>query len=480
MPAGRFRRWILLVLIGLCLGLMITHGLPAVAYRVSLAIHTAQQDAKKASLQQNLASLTDTSQAFRMVVERIKPSVAHISAVRLYQGPPASGSTSNNTATAQVFLQEERGSGIIVEASGLVLTNHHVVASAQEIRVQFPGRSGVYRAEIRGYDAATDLALLQVQAPGQMFPVAPLGDSGSVAVGDWVLALGNPFGLQESVTAGIVSAAGNQGLPRHLEVQDYIQTDAAINPGNSGGPLVNLKGEVVGINTAALGEGHRGLGFAIPSSLAKWAVPQLRDYGRIRRGWLGVFLHAVEPDESRARGLTTLAIEVDYPIPNSPAEKGGLQAGDWITALDQQPLADVRSLHRRISAIDPDASVEFTVLRGKESKRLRVQLSVEPEHPSALPGEREWGVQLASLTPELKRWLVTTSAQGVVVTGVHPQQRAARQLTPGDVIISVNGLATPDLDTFARRARNLDLNARVELEVHSREGLRSIILEPRQ
>lgn len=479
MTSGHLRRWFLILLIGLCSGLILTHGLPAVAYRVSLAIHAAQQDARKTSLKSQLSGLSDTSQAFRMVVERVKPSVAHISAVRMYQQVDqrvAVRDPMNNAS--QLFLQEERGSGVVVDAAGFVLTNHHVVAGAQEIRVQLPGRVGVYRAEIRGFDAATDLALLKILAPGQTFPVAALGDSDDLAVGDWVLAIGNPFGLEESVTAGIVSATGRGDLLQNLEAQDFIQTDAAINPGNSGGPLVNLKGEVIGINTATLGETYKGLGFAIPSTLAKWAVSQLRDYGRIRRGWLGVFLHTIEPADLTTRGVSTTAAEVDYIIPNSPAEKGGLRVGDWIIAWNRQPLKDVRTLHRRISGTDPASEIELSILRGTETLHLRMPLAVEPEQPTVLPGEREWGVQLAALTPDLKRWLVVTSARGIVVAGVLPTSRAANLLSPGDVISSLNSLPTPDLDTFARHARNLDLTGRMELEVHSREGLRTVILEP--
>ncbi|MES2793874.1 MAG: trypsin-like peptidase domain-containing protein [Planctomycetota bacterium] len=478
MHSARIRRWCLVLLVGVFSGLILTHGIPAIIYRISLAIFRARQDASEQGLKQGLAELNDTSHAFRMVVERVKPAVAHIDCVRLYQRTAPSFQPGDRMSSPQYFLQHGQGSGVVVDPSGYILTNYHVVAEAQEIQVQLPGRPEIFKASLTGADRATDLALLKLESSGLTFQAATLGDSEQVAVGDWVLAIGNPFGLDQSVTAGIVSATGRHDLLKNIEVQDFIQTDAAINPGNSGGPLVNLKGDVIGINTATLGEGNKGIGFAISSNLAKAAVPQLRDHGRILRGWLGVFLHTIDPDTAKLQGWQAAAIELDYIVPRSPAEKAGLKAGDWIVEFAGQTFRDAESLHRRIKATQPDTTVTLKVRRQGQFETIKVTLATQPSEPDTLPGEREWGVQLAALTPDMRRWLVATDARGVVVAGVNPRFRAANKLNPGDVITKVNGHPTPTLDEFAQFTRKLNLSGRIDLEVHSREGARDVVLSP--
>ncbi|MDB5340085.1 MAG: peptidase [Planctomycetaceae bacterium] len=478
MDSARLRRWCLVLLVGVFSGLILTHGIPAVVYRISLAVFRARQDASEQGLKHRLAELNDTSQAFRMVVERVKPAVAHIECVRLYQQAAPSIQPGDRTSSPQYLMQRGYGSGVVVDRSGYILTNYHVVAGAQEIRVQLPGRTENFTASLTGADQATDLALLKLESTGLTFQAATLGDSDQVAVGDWVLAIGNPFGLDQSVTAGIVSATGRHDLLKNMEVQDFIQTDAAINPGNSGGPLVNLKGDVIGINTATLGEGNKGIGFAISSNLAKSAVPQLREHGRILRGWLGVFLHTVEQEMASRQGWQAAAIELDYIVPKSPAEKAGLKAGDWIVEFHGQTFRDAESLHRRIKATQPETTVPLKIWRQGKFQTVKVTLATQPSEPDNLPGEKEWGVQLAVLTPEMRRWQVATDARGVVIVGVNPRFRAANKLNPGDVITKVNGHPTPSLDEFARFARTLDLRDRIVLEVFSREGAREVVLSP--
>ena len=476
MDSARIRRWFLVLLVGVFSGLILTHGIPAIVYRISLAIFRARQDASEQGLKHRLAELNDTSQAFRMVVERVKPAVAHIDCVRLFQRMTPTFEPGDRTSSPQYFLQRGQGSGVVVDRSGYILTNYHVVAEAQEIRVQLPGRTEVFQAQLTGADRATDLALIKLESSGLTFQAATLGNSDELAVGDWVLAIGNPYGLDQSVTAGIVSATGRHDLLKNMEVQDFIQTDAAINPGNSGGPLVNLKGDVIGINTATLGEGNKGIGFAISSNLAKSAVPQLREYGRILRGWLGVFLHTIDLETAKQKGWEAGAIELDYIVPESPAEKAGLKAGDWIVEYQGQSFRDAESLHRRIKATPPETTVTLRTWRQGKFETRQVTLAPQPSEPDTLPGEKEWGVQLAALTPDMRRLLVATDAQGVVVAGVNPRYRAANRLNPGDVITKVNSHPTPNLDEFARYTRELDLSARVELEVHSRDGARVVIL----
>lgn len=478
MDSARLRRWCLVLLVGIFSGLILTHGIPAVVYRISLAVFRARQDASEQGLKHRLAELNDTSQAFRMVVERVKPAVAHIECVRLYQHVSPAFQPGDRTSSPQYFLQTGQGSGVVVDRSGYILTNYHVVAEAREIRVQLPGRKEIFQATLTGADRATDLALLKLESTGLTFQAATLGNSDQVSVGDWVLAIGNPFGLDQSVTAGIVSATGRHDLLKNIEVQDFIQTDAAINPGNSGGPLVNLKGDVIGINTATLGEGNKGIGFAISSNLAKAAVPQLRDYGRILRGWLGVFLHTIDQETTARHGWQAAAIELDYIVPKSPAEKAGLKAGDWIVEFQGQTFRDAEALHRRIKATQPETTVTLKVWRQGKFESVKVTLATQPSEPDNLPGEKEWGVQLAALTPDMRRWLVATDARGVVVAGVNPRFRAANKLNPGDVITKVNGHPTPSLDDYSRFARTLDLSGRITLEVYSRDGAREVVLAP--
>lgn len=479
MDSARIRRWCLVILVGIFSALILTHGVPAIVYRISLSIYRAREDATDYGLKRRLAELNDTSQAFRMVVERVRPSVAHIRTVKLYPrietAPLESG---DRTSPQQFFVQHGQGSGVVVDPNGYVLTNYHVVAEAKEIRVQLPGRSQIFAAEQAGVDPVTDLALLKLTSTGLTFQAATLGNSDEVAVGDWVLAIGNPYGLEQSVTAGIVSATGRRDLLDNVDVQDFIQTDAAINPGNSGGPLVNLKGEVIGINTLTFGEGNKGIGFAIPSKLAKRAASELREYGRIQRGWLGVFLHSVESETLANTGLgDSGAIEIDYVVPNSPSEKAGLKTGDWITEFDGKRFNDSRDLHRRILSTTPGTEVLLKIRRGRQSKVLRTTLVAQPAMPARLPGELEWGVQLGALTPDIRRWVVGTDARGVLIFAVNPRQRAAGKLQPGDVITAINGQPTPDLDAYARLARGMDLNAALELTVRSKNGLRTVTLE---
>jgi serine protease Do len=473
---SRPQRWCLIAALGLFSGLLLTYGIPAVAYRVSFAMHRGEQDAIDQGLEKQLAGLSDTSEAFRKASERVKPAVVHINSVRFYQDRAAGPGVGDREAMPRYFLRGQ-GSGVIIDRAGYILTNNHLVMAAGELQVLLPGRNGMFRAEVVGTDPSTDLALIKIDLQGLTVPAATLGDSDQMTVGDWVLAIGNPFGLDQSVTAGIVSAKGRSGLLENVDVQDFIQTDAAINPGNSGGPLVNLKGEVIGINTATLGEGNKGIGFAIPSNLARSATDQLRQYGRITRGWLGIFLHGVEP--VAASDLKTPAVAIDYVVPKSPAAKAGLEAGDMIIGFAGQAFVDARELQRKIAGTKPGTTIELTLVRDGKQLQRTVTIELQPKQPVALPGEMEWGIQLAHLTPELARRLKLEMVDGILVVAVHPQRRAAGRLFPGDVIVAVNGKATHTLDAYGRHTRELDLNnALIELEVHSREGLRAVEISP--
>jgi serine protease Do len=241
--------------------------------------------------------------------------------------------------------------------------------------------------------------------------------------------------------------------------------------------LVNLKGEVIGINTATLGEGNKGIGFAIPSNLARSAAEQLRQYGRITRGWLGIFLHGVEPVAGSA--LKSPGVVIDYVVPKSPAAKAGLEVGDLIVRFSGQTFQDPRELQKKIAGTKPGTPVRVTILRDGAELERSVTIELQPKQPVTLPGEMEWGIQLAYLTPELARRLKMEMTDGILVVAVHPQRRAAGRLFPGDVIVAVNGKATHTLDAYGRNTRDLNLNdAPVELEVESRDGPRTVEIPP--
>jgi serine protease Do len=333
------------------------------------------------------------------------------------------------------------GSGFVINADGYVLTNNHVVDGATDIRVKFAdGRE--MPGKVVGGDAKTDLALLKVEATG--LPVIPLGDSAKLEVGEPVMAVGNPFGLEQTVTTGIVSATGRAiGAGPY---DDFIQTDASINPGNSGGPLVNARGEVVGVNTAiASGSGGSvGIGFAIPTNLVKPIVTQLAATGHVVRGWLGVSIQPLTPELARSFGLPdTQGALVSSVTDGSPAAQAGLQRGDVITGYDGRPLTRWSDLPRAVAETPVDRVVSLEVLR--EGKRLvltpRVARLDEDDRQAAAgtePSAARLGIAARSVTPEIARSL-NVPATGVLVERVEDGSRAQTAgLTPGDVIVEVD------------------------------------------
>jgi serine protease Do len=351
------------------------------------------------------------------------------------------------------------GSGFIVDPSGLIVTNNHVVADADEITVTLPDDTSL-QAEVVGRDSITDLALLKVE-PKEKLPAVTWGDSTKTRVGDWVLAIGNPFGLGGTVTAGIVSARARDIHAGPYD--DFLQTDASINRGNSGGPMFNLAGEVIGINTAIFSPsgGSIGIGFAIPSALARPIIEQLRTSGKVQRGWIGVRIQPVTDEIAESLGLDkargALVSDVD---PTGPSAKAKLQPGDIILSFDGKPIDRTRQLPRMVAETPPDKTVKMTIWRdGKEiQSELKVGLlSSEQPAPAPAPAEKEkqgpptvdsLGMSLAKITPDLRRDLeLPEDAKGVVVVDVDEDSSAAqRGVRPGDVIAAVGkeNVETPE------------------------------------
>jgi serine protease Do len=357
--------------------------------------------------------------------------------------------------------QRSLGTGFIIDKDGLILTNRHVVDGAEQISVEVGGKR--HDAKLIGKDARTDVALLKIE-PKVPLTVVKLGDSDRTEVGEWVMAIGNPFGLGgNSVTVGVVSY---KGRPLQLGTQgtsiDMIQTDASINPGNSGGPLINTLGEVIGINTLIITRGmpqSAGVGFAVPINVAKEILPQLRDKGRVTRGWLGVQIQSVTDDMARtlkglpADGKGAIVSDVTE---DSPARKAGVQPGDVVLSVDEVQIEDNGTLSSYIARMAPGTTVRLTVLRDGERKVIPVTLGTFPDEADEDDEEEEeqarLGMGVQSLTPQLAEQLdLPRGSKGVVVMSVEPGEEAEEAgLQRGDVIVSVNGREVADVEAFTK------------------------------
>jgi serine protease Do len=340
------------------------------------------------------------------------------------------------------------GSGFIIDKSGLIVTNNHVIDASKKITVKLPdGRE--FTAKLIGTDPATDIALIKI-ASDKPLPTVEFGDDRALRVGDWVVAVGNPFGLSNSVTAGIVSSIGRDiGAGNY---NDFIQIDAPINRGNSGGPTFDLRGQVVGMNSMIFSPsgGSVGIGFAIPASTIHDVVAQLQAHGKVSRGYLGAEIQPMTPEIASALGIKDeKGALVASVVPNGPAAKAGFQQGDIVTAIDGKPVADSRDLVQRVGAIAAGASSDFTVERQGQTKIVKVEIgarpddkvaSNEPAQPSAMPtAATAMGLGLAPVTPDARKtYNLADSVNGVVITKVDPSSDAAdKGLAPGDVVMKV-------------------------------------------
>jgi serine protease Do len=378
------------------------------------------------------------------------------------------------------------GSGFVIDKDGYILTNRHVVDEADQINVTLStSRNGrTYPAKLVGKDARTDVALLKIEAK-EPLTVVRLGDSERTEVGDWVMAIGNPFGLGgNSVTVGVVSYKGralNIG-PTLGTPTDMIQTDASINPGNSGGPLLNTRGEVIGINTLIITQGmsqqSSGVGFAVPINVAKDILPQLRDKGKVVRGWLGVQIGGVDEDTAKtfkmkeAKGAVIVEVSED-----SPAEKAGIKPEDVVVAIDGRPVEDNSDLSRYIASRAPGTTVKLQVLRDGSERTISVTLGTFPDEvasadSSASEARAQLGMSLRNLTPDLAERLdMPRAARGVIVMDVEPGEAAERAgLRPQDVIVSANGAAVTDVEALEKAIEAAESDGVVRLRVRRRDG----------
>ena len=411
---------------------------------VGLLATTGLQAAKNAPrmIPDNFSTLADTAGA----------AVVNIQVEKAMQGRPAGMPFHSDERFKEFFGGQEQpgrerkqgglGTGFIIDRAGYIITNNHVVENADSIKVVLKDEREL-KGEIVGRDPQTDLALIKVEAKDEL-PAVPLGRSADLKVGEWVVAIGNPFGLENTVTAGIVSAKGR--VIGSGPYDDFIQTDASINPGNSGGPLLNLNGEVVGVNTAILAQGQ-GIGFAIPIDMAKNVVAQLKGNGEVTRGWLGVSVQDLKGDLAKYYGVEdkggVLVAEV---VAGDPADKAGIKAKDVITKVNGEKVATSRELTARTATLGVGETARITLVR--DGKELTLPVSVGKRAFSLASAdapakekakESGYGMQIADLTPELARQLKLNGEKGVVVMGVAPGSKADKAgMQRGDLVLEVN------------------------------------------
>ncbi len=401
--------------------------------------------------------------SFADLVEKLKPSVVNISITSVARGggvftfPSPFGEQDPfgefferffGQAPQREFKQHGLGSGFIISEDGYVVTNNHVVDNAEDIEVILEGGEK-YKAKIIGRDPKTDLALLKIEPKGKL-PAVKFGDSDKLRIGDWVMAIGNPFGLGHTVTAGIVSAEGRVlGLGAY---DDFIQTDAPINPGNSGGPLFNLNGEVVGVN-AAIFAGGQGIGFAIPINITKNIVDQLKEKGKVVRGWLGVLIQQITPEIAEGMNLKELkgALVSDV-TPGGPAEKAGIKRGDIIVEFNKHKIEKVAQLTGIVADTPPDTQVQLRVMREGNEKDITVKLG---ELPEKIAGKNEGevkeklGLTVQNISPQVAERFNLKEENGVVITDVDPGSIADEAgFKPGDVILEISGRSIANVEDF--------------------------------
>ena len=380
--------------------------------------------------------------------------------------------------------EQSLGSGVIITSDGTIVTNNHVIDGATDIKVDLSDKRE-FKAKLIGTDAKTDIAVLKIDATG--LPTLALGDSSKLKVGDVIFAIGDPFGVGETATMGIVGATGrnNLGIENY---EDFIQTDAAINPGNSGGAMIDLHGDLIGINTAILtggGGGNQGIGFAIPINMARSVMDQIVSHGKVVRGYLGIQIQALTPDLAKQFGVTqgggALVGQVEA---DTPAAKAGLKRGDVIVTLNGQPVASDRDLRLRISQTAPGTSVKLGVSRDGKVQDFTVTLGELPEKIAqagtgneSAPGGLQ-GIEVQNLTPDIAQQLqLPVGTKGVVVTSVDPSSPAASELNRGDVIQEVNHKPISNVEEY-RQAIAAAGNQPVLLLVNRGGGTQYVVIEP--
>ncbi len=400
-----------------------------------------------------------TGNNFVTIVKKVKPAVVKVISESIVQRRSAFGDDFFDQFFNIPRRQEKRsgeGSGFFISADGYILTNNHVVKDAVRVKI-FNVDKEEFTAKIIGTDPKTDLALLKINVKN--VPFVDLGDSSAVEVGEWVLAIGNPFGQVSTVTAGIISAKGRQlGLAQY---EDFLQTDAAINMGNSGGPLLNMKGEAIGINSTILtpSSGNIGIGFAIPANMAKKVVADLKSKGKVVRGWFGIQIQDITENDAKDLELATAGVLIMHVESNSPAEKAGLKRYDLIVAINGKVVKGAADLQMEIANSNPGDEIDVTIYRNRDKQIIKVKVIEAPDSGSERTVDESTGMNLgmdlAKNTPALAREYQLKTAKGLVIENLERGGIAAENgLKPGDVILAVNRTEISSVEQFRRILAN--------------------------
>jgi serine protease Do len=428
----------------------------------------------------------ELSEAFAATAKKAMPAVVSIKIEKVIEQSPSSSGTPfgfndpfgsfGDQFMKKFFPQQQaprkyyergQGSGFIISKDGYILTNNHVVGDVDKITVILQDGRKFENAKLIGTDPDTEVALIKI--PGNDFPVLPMGDSSKTEIGDWVIAIGNPFGLSETVTVGVISAVGrsNVGIAAY---EDFMQTDAAINPGNSGGPLINLDGQVIGINTAIYSEsgGYMGIGFAIPINMARNIEEQLKEHGKVIRGYLGLVGQDVTPDMAQLLGLkTSKGVIVTTVEPGSPADKAGIKVHDVFLEMSGKKIESYEQFRNDVAMLAPDSKVTLDVLRDGKTRQISVTLG---ERPATLaqgnqPGRSQpqsqatLGIDVQDLTKNLADRFGYPLGKGVIVTRVDPGSPAGNAgIQPGDLIQGVNRESVNSTGEFERAINHIKGN----------------------
>ena len=482
-----------LLLGAVAFGMIVAGGLnltaPTRAEETSRAALPAEKDSRSEQARRVERHAGAAIESFADLADAVLPAVVTVDVVRIEEAPdlPIPQDFFRRLPRQPQSEPEEQrfpgaGSGFLITADGWIVTNNHVIDRAERINVGMDGRE--YPAVVKGRDQETDLALLKIDA-GENLPHLPLGDSEALRVGDWVMAVGNPLNFEASVTVGVVSAKG-RSIPienNRADFANYIQTDAAINLGNSGGPLVNTAGEVVGIATGkAFAEN---IGFAVPVDVLETVLPQLRDEGRVRRGYLGVSIRNLSHREARYYGLDEPhGAQVQDVVEDTPAEKAGVEAGDVILGVNDHEVVNTRDLIDYVASFPPGAEVGLRVLRDREELELEVKLEERPSmvaqqaEPEPAPPREEsmdWlGLELQPLSSSLRQRLQLDRRQrGVFVSGISARSVFAEEgFREGFVIVGINDAAVENLDDLEEAAADLESGALVRVEALAPGGQR--------
>ncbi len=469
-----------------------------VALTVSFIMLVQVALVQAAASKKDIEILDRSAKAFASVVKDVKPAVVHISVESTVSANPEMEQFFNHPFFERFFGPEFQnpdsqprkrqqygaGSGFIISKDGHILTNNHVVEKAEKITVTLSDNQKV-DAELIGTDPQSDVALIKINVSDPL-PTIPLGDSEALEVGEWVIAIGNPFGLSQTVTVGVVSAKGRSRVGIN-EYENFIQTDAAINPGNSGGPLLNIYGEVVGINSALYSRtgGYMGIGFAIPINMVKSIEDQLQKHGKVTRGWLGVAIQDVDENLAESFGLEKAeGILVSETQPDSPADKAGIKQGDVLLSLNDVELKDVADLRNRVALIIPGTEATLHLIRDSKPLDIEVKIGEQPADFGNLAQKKttndalgDFGLAVQELTKELAEQFGYEDRKGVIVSEVLPGSPAEQSgLKTGQLIEEVNKASISSIADLQQVLNQSTDKKRVLLRVRSGNYSQYVVL----